>query len=51
LCVELTEGARMFGRLVDTGIEPTIGMPVRAVIERWSDGGYTPAFASDRGAA
>jgi uncharacterized protein len=44
VCVELSEGPRMFGRLVDTDVKPRIGMRVRAVIERWTDGGHAPAF-------
>ena len=48
LCVELAEGARMFGRLVEPGVEPRIGMGVQAVVERWSDGGHAPAFERDK---
>ncbi|GAB2984021.1 OB-fold domain-containing protein [Amycolatopsis acidiphila] len=43
--VELAEGPRMFGRLV--GIpSPVIGMRVRTVLERWSDGVVVPAFGA-----
>jgi len=51
LCVELTEGPRLFGRLVGKDVEPRIGMPVSAVIERWTDGGHAVAFAATDGAA
>lgn len=44
LCVEFTEGGRMFGRLVDRDTEPWIGMKVQTIIERWADGGHAPAF-------
>ena len=47
LCVELTEGARMFGRLADADLEPRIGMTVSVIIERWADGGHSPAFVAD----
>ncbi len=47
LCVELTEGVRMFGRLADTDAEPQIGMAVSAIIERWTDDGHAPAFVPD----
>ncbi len=47
LCVELAEGPRMFGRLVDTDVVPWIGMRVRAIVERWTDGGHAPAFELD----
>ena len=44
VCVELSEGPRMFGRLADRVAEPRIGMKVQAIIERWADGGHAPAF-------
>jgi len=44
LCVELSEGPRMFGRLADRDVEPRIGMKVQTIIERWADGGHAPAF-------
>jgi uncharacterized OB-fold protein len=44
LCIELAEGARMFGRLADAEAEPRIGMAVSAIIEEWDDGGCAPAF-------
>ena len=50
LCVELVEGARVFGRLrdgPDPGPEPKTGMPVEAIIERWADG--VAMFAFTRG--
>jgi len=50
LCVELAEGPRLFGRLVDKNVEPRIGMRVSAVIERWADGGHAVAFAAADGA-
>lgn len=45
LTVELDEGPRLYGRLAD-GVEPVIGMPVRAIVERWSDGVCVLAFVS-----
>jgi len=45
LCVELAEGVRIFGRLVDRDVEPRIGMKVQTIIERWTDDdGHAPAF-------
>lgn len=48
LCVALDEGARIFGRLVEDepgeSPDPAVGMPVELVLERWADGGVTPAF-------
>jgi uncharacterized OB-fold protein len=45
LCVQLEEGPRLFGRLVDDdGEDPTPGMRVQAVVERWRDGRAAPAF-------
>jgi uncharacterized OB-fold protein len=48
LCVELEEGARLFGRLASDA-EPSMGMKVSAIIERWTDGGHAPAFVPDGG--
>lgn len=47
LCVELDEGVRMFGRLAAQGVEPTAGMRVSAIVERWADGGAAPAFVPE----
>jgi uncharacterized OB-fold protein len=50
LCVELVEGARVFGRLREgrDGVrEPETGMPVDAIVERWADG--VAMFAFNRG--
>ena len=44
LTVQLDEGARMFGRLVDGGVEPRIGLPVGLVIEQWPNGRCVHAF-------
>jgi uncharacterized OB-fold protein len=47
LCVTLVEGPRIFGRLVDAdrgGPDPSPGMPVEVVFERWPDGGVVHAF-------
>lgn len=48
LSVALAEGPRMFGRLCDADVEPYIGMPVRAIVERFAGGGRMPAFAARR---
>ncbi len=49
--VALAEGPRMFGRLRDCDIgcdiEPYIGMPVRAIVERFAGGGRMPAFVAE----
>jgi len=37
LAVHLDEGPVVFGRLVQTDVVPTIGQPVRAVVEKWID--------------
>jgi uncharacterized OB-fold protein len=47
LCVELSEGVRLFGRLATDGVEPRIGMNVLAIVERWGDDGHAPAFTVD----
>lgn len=48
LCVNLAEGPRVFGRLVDAdrgeASDPFPGMPVETVFERWADGGVMYAF-------
>jgi hypothetical protein len=44
LTVALEEGARLFGRLADAEVEPWIGMPVQAIIERWPGGRCIHAF-------
>jgi uncharacterized OB-fold protein len=47
LCVTLAEGPRIFGRLVDAdsgGADPSPGMSVQVVFERWPDGGVAHAF-------
>lgn len=50
LTVELAEHLLMFGRLVEADTEPEEGMPVRAIVERWSDGRHVLAFTSAVGA-
>ena len=42
--IELDEGARMYGRLIENDAEATIGARVEIVIERWPDGRCVPAF-------
>lgn len=42
--VQLDEGVRMFGRMIDQKDDPVIGQKVTAVIERWPDGRCVPAF-------
>jgi len=45
LCVALAEGPRMFGRLAGGGgARPAIGMPVRALVERFRSGECAIAF-------
>jgi uncharacterized protein len=48
VCVTLSEGPRMIGRLAaapgGAGGEPWIGMPVRAIVERFAGGGHAVAF-------
>ena len=52
LCVELDEGARIFGRLVEdepgASPDPYAGMRVGLVLERWPDGRVTHAFTPRR---
>ena len=42
--IELEEGARVFGRLIENGSDVSIGTKVDIVIERWPDGRCVPAF-------
>jgi hypothetical protein len=42
LCVSLDDGPRMFGRLASG--EPSIGMRVQAIVERFGGGGHALAF-------
>jgi uncharacterized OB-fold protein len=47
LCVELAEGARLFGRLREEAgafPDPHVGMPVEALVELWADGVAMYAF-------
>lgn len=44
LCVALDAGPRVFGRLVDAGAQPAIGMAVQAIVERFADGECVLAF-------
>ena len=44
LSVQLAEGPRMFGRLVDRNVTPRIGDAVCLAIERWPDGRCVAAF-------
>ena len=48
LCVALAEGPRMFGRLAGApgAAEPWIGMPVRAIVERFAGGDCAVAFVA-----
>lgn len=48
LAVTLAEGPRIFGRLCDRGLEPYIGMSVRAIVERCPSGACVPAFVAER---
>jgi uncharacterized OB-fold protein len=48
LSVELDEGARIFGRLADSDVEPAVGMRVEAIVERWPGGQYVHAFQAAR---
>lgn len=45
--VELADGPIICGRFVDDDLVPRIGMPVRAIVERWSDGGHLLAFTAE----
>jgi uncharacterized OB-fold protein len=44
VAVGLAEGARIFGRLAEASEEPYVGMPVRAIVERWPGGECVHAF-------
>jgi hypothetical protein len=44
--VELDEGVRIFGRLAESGDDAAIGMPVRAIVERWPGGECVHAFVA-----
>jgi len=45
LCVQLEDGPRVFGRLLaPAGAEPSIGLAVQALIERFGDGECVLAF-------
>ena len=44
LAVALDEGPRIFGRLAEASEEPYVGMPVRAIVERWPGGECVHAF-------
>jgi uncharacterized OB-fold protein len=44
LCVQLDDGPRIFGRLAELDVTPTIDARVAAIIEEWADGGRAPAF-------
>jgi uncharacterized protein len=46
LAVQLDAGPRMFGRLT-SDVQPTVGMRVTAIGERWSDGRVLPAFNAE----
>jgi uncharacterized OB-fold protein len=46
--VELEEGARMFGRLSGSDLDPRIGQAVNLIIERWPDGRCVAAFELDK---
>jgi len=50
VCVALAEGPRMIGRLAaapgGAGGDPWIGMPVRAIVERFAGGGHAVAFVA-----
>ena len=48
LCVSLEGGPRMFGRLAGGG-EPSIGMAVQAIVERFPGGACVPAFVAAAG--
>ncbi len=42
--VQLSEGPRMYGRIIGNGSNVAIGSLVTAVIEKWPDGRCVPAF-------
>ena len=46
LCVALDDGPRMFGRLAGDAPDPWIGMPVKAIVERFPGGECVPAFVA-----
>jgi len=48
LCVSLDGGPRIFGRFAGVG-EPSIGMAVQAIVERFPGGGCVPAFVAATG--
>ncbi len=50
LDVQLEEGPRMFGRLVDAHDAVSIGTPVQAIVERWPNDRFVPAFVIGQGA-
>lgn len=45
LSVQLDDGPRLIGRLVDA-VQPSIGMRVRTVVERWPGGQTVAAFTA-----
>jgi uncharacterized OB-fold protein len=52
ITAELDEGVRVYGRLLDGSGEqstgrPTIGQPVQAVVEEWTNGLRTVAFCDE----
>lgn len=47
LTVQLDAGPRIFGRLA-SDIQPSIGMRVTAIGERWADGRVLPAFIAEQ---
>lgn len=46
LTVLLADSVFIFGRLVEADVEPTEGMSVRAIVERWADDRYVLAFTA-----
>ncbi len=48
LCVALEGGPRIFGRLAGGG-EPSFGMAVQAIVERFAGGECVPAFVATMG--
>lgn len=48
LCVSLEGGPRIFGRLAGGG-EPSFGMAVQAIVERFAGGECVPAFVAATG--
>jgi uncharacterized OB-fold protein len=47
--VQLSDGPRVVGRLVDAQGEVPVGMNVAAVCESWTNDRFTLAFASTTG--